>query len=99
MIIAQISISPLGKEKSVGTYVNKAVQILTNETDRCDVNAMATVVETKTLDQLFSAVTHAHTAVLQMPNVKRVITEIKIDDRKDKNATIDDKIASATAKK
>ena len=96
MIISQISISPVGKGTSLGNYIKKAVQILRNETNRCDVNAMATVVETETLDQLFNAVTHAHTTVLQMPGVSRVITEIKIDDRTDKDVTIDDKINAAT---
>ena len=96
MIIAQISIAPVGKKISLGNYVKKAVQILRNETIRCETNAMATVVETENLNQLFSAVNHAHTVVLHMPGVKRVITEIKIDDRIDKNATIDDKITAAT---
>jgi uncharacterized protein (TIGR00106 family) len=96
MIIAQISIAPIGKDASLSNYVKKAVEILRNETNRCDINAMATVVEIDTLEQLFSAVTHAHTAVLQIPGVKRVITEIKIDDRRDKNATIDDKINAAS---
>ncbi len=96
MIISQVSISPIGKGTHLGNYIKKAVQILRNETNRCDVNAMATVVETETLDQLFSAVTHAHTTVLQMPGVKRVITEIKIDNRTDKDVTIDDKINAVT---
>lgn len=96
MIISQISISPVGKGISLGKYIKEAVQILRNETNRCEVNAMATVVETESLNQLFSAVTHAHTVILHMPGVKRIITEIKIDYRTDKDATIDDKINSAT---
>ena len=96
MIIAQISIAPVGVDVSLGNYVRKAVQILKNETVRCETNAMATVVETDTLEDLFTAVGHAHHAVLSMPGVKRVITEIKIDDRQDKQVTINDKIKSAT---
>ncbi|MDG6228654.1 MAG: MTH1187 family thiamine-binding protein [Candidatus Thermoplasmatota archaeon] len=96
MIIAQISIAPVGKDVDLSGYVKKAVTILQKETDRCEINAMATVVETKTIDQLFQAVGHAHNKVLGMPGVHRVITEIKIDDRRDKNATIEDKIKAVT---
>lgn len=98
MIIAQVSIAPVGVGVDLSTYVKKAVQILKNETERCETNAMATVVETETIQQLFNAVNHAHSEVLTMPNVQRVITEIKIDHRRDKNATIDSKIQAATNK-
>jgi len=96
MIIAQISIAPVGKEVSLAKYVKKAVQILKDETKRCETNAMATVVETENIEQLFNAITHAHNAVIHMPGIQRVITEIKIDDRRDKNVTMDDKIKAAT---
>jgi len=96
MIIAQISIAPVGKDVDLSGYVKKAVTILQKETERCEINAMATVVETKTIEQLFLAVQHAHNEVLAMPSVHRVITEIKIDDRRDRNATMDEKIKAVT---
>jgi len=97
MIIAQISIAPVGKDVDLAIYVKKAVQILKKETEKCETNAMATIVETKTIDQLFKAVHHAHSEVMTMPGVARVITEIKIDDRTDKNATMEGKIKAATS--
>ncbi len=53
---------------------------------------MATVIEAETTDQIFTAVKHAHDALIKEPSVKRVITELKIDHRKDKDATAESKI-------
>ena len=52
---------------------------------------MATVIETENLDELFIAVKDAHNAVIKT-GTKRVITELKIDDRKDKNVTSESKL-------
>ena len=52
---------------------------------------MATVIETKDLETLFTIVKEAHMAIINS-GAKRVITELKIDDRRDKNATIDTKL-------
>ena len=97
MILAQVSISPLGAGTSVGQYVKKVVKILENEQITCHTNAMATVIESKTIDQIFSAVQHAHDALINEPGVKRVITELKIDHRTDKDATFESKVKAATS--
>ena len=96
MILAQVSISPLGSDVSVSKYVKKIVKILVNEPITCHTNAMATIIEAETTDQLFSAVKKAHDALINEPGVKRVITELKIDHRTDKNATYDSKVKSVT---
>jgi uncharacterized protein (TIGR00106 family) len=96
MILAQLSISPLGSETSVSKYVKKVVKILENEPVTCHTNAMATVIEAETIDQIFSAVQHAHEAVIGESNVDRVITELKIDHRTDKNATYLSKVDAVT---
>jgi uncharacterized protein (TIGR00106 family) len=54
-------------------------------------NAMATVIETEDLDTLLSLVKKAHMTMVNS-GAKRIITELKIDDRRDKNATINSKI-------
>ncbi len=92
MILAQVSISPLGSDVSVSKYVKKVLRILEKEPVTCHTNAMATVLEAETTDQLFSAVQHAHDALIHEPGVKRVITELKIDHRTDKEATFESKV-------
>jgi uncharacterized protein (TIGR00106 family) len=91
MIIAQLSIAPVGEGLNLGKYVKTVINILQQEQVKFEVNAMATVLEVKDISSLFNIVQKAHTAVLEK-GAKRVITELKIDDRKDKAATIETKL-------
>lgn len=93
MIISQLSISPLGESVGVSKYVKIVLEVLKKENIDFETNAMSTVVETEDLDTLFDVVKKAHNAVLN-EGAKRVITEIKIDDRKDKNVTAKSKLKS-----
>jgi len=96
MILAQISISPLGSGTSVSKYVKETLKVLENESVTCHTNAMATVIEAETTDQIFTAVQRAHDTLINKPEIKRVITEIKIDHRTDKNATYNSKVEAVT---
>ena len=91
MIIAQLSIAPVGKEVSVSKYVKLVLETLKKEQVKFEINAMATVIETEDLKTLFDVVEKAHNAVLAA-GAERVITELKIDDRRDKDATITSKL-------
>jgi uncharacterized protein (TIGR00106 family) len=91
MIIAQLSIAPVGKEVSVSKYVKLVLETLKKEQVKFEINAMATVIETEDLQTLFDVVQKAHNAVLAA-GAERVITELKIDDRRDKDATITSKL-------
>ncbi len=93
MIIASLSIAPLGKSTSVSSYVKIVLEILKKEQVHFKTNAMSTVIETKDLEKLFSIIQKAHQAVA-FAGAERIITEIKIDDRRDKEATIDTKLQS-----
>ncbi|HUS99081.1 MAG TPA: MTH1187 family thiamine-binding protein [Candidatus Thermoplasmatota archaeon] len=93
MIIAQLSIAPLGKGTSVSTYVKIVIETLKKEHIKFQTNAMATVIETKDLATLFRIIQKAHLAVAAA-GAERIITEIKIDDRRDKDATMDSKLKS-----
>ena len=91
MIIAQLSIAPVGKDVSVSKYVKIVLNTLKKDHVKFETNAMATVIETDDLRTLFDVVEKAHNAVLAV-GAKRVITELKIDDRRDKDATITSKL-------
>lgn len=93
MIIASLSIAPIGKSSSVSPYVKIVIDTLKKEHVKFQTNAMATVIETKDLDTLFSIIQKAHQAVIAA-GAERIITEIKIDDRRDKDATINSKLNS-----
>jgi len=93
MIIAQLSIAPLGKGTSVSNYVKIVIETLKNEQVKFQTNAMSTVIEIQDLAALFHVVQKAHLAVAAA-GAERIITELKIDDRKDKKATMKSKINS-----
>jgi len=93
MIISQLSIAPVGKDVSLSKYVKTALNVLEKNNVKFKTNAMSTVIETEDLETLFKIVEEAHKAVLKS-GAKRVITELKIDDRGDKNVTMKSKLKS-----
>jgi uncharacterized protein (TIGR00106 family) len=93
MIIAQLSIAPLGKGTSVSNYVKIVIETLKKEQVKFQTNAMATVIEIQDLATLFHVVQKAHLAVAAA-GAERIITELKIDDRRDKEATMKSKVNS-----
>lgn len=93
MIISQFSIAPSSQGTSVSKYVKLVIDILKEENIKFETNAMSTIIETEDLDTLFDVIKKAHTAVVSK-GAKRVITEIKIDDRIDKNVTMGSKLKS-----
>jgi len=93
MIVAQVSFVPVGAGTSVGRYVREAINALRASGLKVVPNAMATVIEAPEIDDLFDAVRAAHERLMEM-GVKRLITEIKIDDRRDKEINIESKLKS-----
>ena len=93
MIISQLSIAPVGEGTSLSKYVKIALNVLKKNNIKFKTNDMGTIIETKDLQTLFMVVEQAHEAVISS-GTKRVITEFKIDDRRDKNVKIGTKIKS-----
>ena len=93
MIISQLSIAPVGEDISLSKYVKKVINVLKENNVTFKTNDMATVIETEDLETLFDVVEKAHKAVMES-GARRVITELKIDDRRDKNVTMGTKINS-----
>jgi uncharacterized protein (TIGR00106 family) len=93
MVISQLSIAPVGENISLSKYVKIVLNVLRKNNIKFKTNDMATVIETENLDILFDVVKKAHNEVINS-GAKRVITELKIDDRRDKNIKLGDKIKS-----
>lgn len=92
MIVADLSIIPIGVGESVSKYVKRAVEELRSFGLRVEVGAMSTVLEAKTLDEIFEAVKKAREAVFEM-GAKRVYTILRIDERRDKELSIESKVS------
>ena len=95
MIIAALSIFPVGEGTSLSKYVKESLRDLEETGLKFEPGAMATTIEAKSLEELFSAIKKAHEAQLRM-GAKRVYMVLTIDDRKDKEATIKSKMKAIT---
>jgi uncharacterized protein (TIGR00106 family) len=98
MAIAEVSIVPLGtKTPSVSQYVARALKVLEQEKDmKYELTAMGTVLEGD-LDGVLAVARKMHHAVFG-EGVVRVLTTIKIDDRRDKPQTMKAKVNSVKGK-
>lgn len=93
MIVARLSIAPLDKGISVSKYVKIALNEIKKSGLHYEINAMSTVIEAEDIESLMDVVKKAHQAVVDMGS-NRIITDLKIDDRRDKEHTIKRKLKS-----
>jgi len=95
MAIVEVSVVPLGTATpSVSKYVAKAEKVLQEAKDiKYELTAMGTIIEGD-LENLLDLVKKMHRAVLDSAEIMRVVTTIKIDERRDKEASISSKVES-----
>jgi len=94
-MLAEFSIVPLGKGESVSQYVAECLRIVEASGLNYRINPMATVLEGE-YDQVMSVIRSCHLRVMEM--AQRVITTIKIDDRKGRQDMLETKIKSVENK-
>ncbi len=94
MALIEVSIIPLGtKTPSISQYVAQAVKVLKEEKSiKYEITAMGTIIEGD-LERLLSLVAKMHEAVIAAGPM-RVVTTVKIDDRRDKSSSISSKLES-----
>lgn len=98
MAMIDISIVPVGTQSpSVSKYVAGAVRILQSEPGiRYELTAMNTIIEGD-LEHLLILAGRMHRSAFDA-GVKRVVTTIRIDDRRDKPLTMQGKIMAVKEK-
>ena len=94
MAIIEVSIVPLGTgTPSLSQYIARTVKVLEERKDiKYELTSMGTILEGD-LEQLLDAVRNMHETVFDAGAV-RVLTTIKIEDRRDKASTMTGKIES-----
>ncbi|MCK4402900.1 MAG: MTH1187 family thiamine-binding protein [Dehalococcoidia bacterium] len=94
MAVAEISIIPLGTETpSLSKYVARAVKVLQQEKElKYEITSMGTIIEGN-LDKILAVAKKMHEGTFD-EGVVRVITIIKIDDRRDKTLSMKGKLDS-----
>ncbi len=98
MAIVEVTVIPLGtKTPSVSQYVAMAEKVLEGEKDiRYELTAMGTIIEGD-LGRLLALAEKMHRAVFAA-GVMRVVTTIKIDERRDKESSISSKVEAVKKK-
>jgi len=94
-MIAQLSVYPIGEGTSLGRFVRKGVAVIEASGLPYEVGGMSTSIETPDLDTLFDLIKKIHAAHVG-EGAQRVVIDLKIDDRRDKKASIASKKASVT---
>lgn len=90
-MLAEFSVVPLGKGESVSEYVAECLKIVDSSGVNYRMNPMGTVLEGD-YDAVMGVIRKCHMRVMEMS--QRVVTSIKIDDRKGPKPTLDSKIKS-----
>ena len=98
MITAELTIIPIGTSgTSLSNYIAAAVAALDGNGIKYELTGMGTLLESNDLEKIFMAIKSAQEAVFNA-GAERVVTNIKIDERRDLNRSIEDKIYSVTSK-
>lgn len=97
MAVVELSIVPLGVEKtSLSSYVAQALRVLKKSSLEHQLTAMGTII-TGDLDEILATIRQMHESFFD-GGVQRVLTQIRIDDRRDKAGSAEQKVKSVLAK-
>ena len=93
--MVEFSVVPLGMGESVSQYVAECMKMVEASGLTYKINPMATVVEGE-YDEVMALIKRCHARVMEMS--PRVITTVKIDDRRGAKGMIDKKVQSVEQK-
>ena len=97
MAVVEISVVPLGLEgTSLSSYVAQALTVLQESSLDYELTAMGTIISGD-LDEIWVVLRKMHESCFA-PGVPRVLTSIKIDDRRDKVGSARQKVHSVEQK-
>ena len=97
MAVVEVSIIPLGVPgTSLSGHVARVLKVLQNSSLHFELTAMGTIISGD-LDEILQVVKTMHESCFS-GEVTRVLTQIKIDDRRDKPASPEQKVRSVKAK-
>ena len=95
-MIAQLSVFPVGTPTtSLSEFVKQGIKVIQDSGYTYEIGGMSTAVEIPDLDSLFELVKKIHAAHVDA-GAQRVLIDMKVDDRRDKKGTIQQKKASVT---
>jgi len=98
MAVIEVSVVPIGTDSpGLSTYVAGCIKVLQRaEGIKYELTSMGTIIEGE-LDRVLSVVREMHEVPFGT-GVSRVVTTIRIDDRRDKGITMNGKVAAVKSK-
>jgi uncharacterized protein (TIGR00106 family) len=97
MAVVELTVVPIGVEStSLSSYVAGAHKVLKESNLQYELTAMGTIISGD-LDDILKTVRLMHESVFSA-GAKRVLTQIRIDDRRDRKASPEQKIRSVMEK-
>ena len=98
IITAELEIVALGTgDTGMSRHIAEAVKAIGKQGIKYQLTPMGTVLEAESVDDVFRAVKAAHEALVKS-GVKRVVTHLTIDDRRDSPKGMEGKIISVKTK-
>ena len=94
-MLVEFSVAPLGTGASISTKIARVLKIVSESGVSYKANPMGTVLEGE-WDKVMGVIKKCHEEV--MKDAERVLTSIKIDDRKGKEQRIEKKLESVEQK-
>lgn len=109
LIHAEISVIPIissrgdnkntNSDSGMSKYIAKAFDAIRKiEGINVVLTSMGTHIETTDFEKILKAIDATHDSLRRECNVTRIISTIRIDERRDKSATFDDRISSVQKK-
>ncbi len=97
MAVVELSIVPIGVEStSLSSYVAQALKVLKQSSLKHELTAMGTIISGD-LDEVLKVARQMHESCFSA-GAQRVLTQIRIDDRRDKIGSPEQKIQSVMGK-
>ncbi len=96
-VIVELNIIPLGKGVSLSKFLVPAIKELEKHKVKYSITPMCTIFEAENVERAFQVASAAHEVVFKA-GAKRVITTVKIDDRRDVRRSMEEKVKSLEEK-
>ena len=96
-VVVEFNIIPLGGGINVSKYLAPALHEVKKAKVKHQLTSMCTIFEAKNVEEAFNIVQTAHSAVFTT-GIQRVVTTVKIDDRRDIEKSMEEKVHSLTTK-
>ncbi len=98
LITAELEIVALGTgSTSMSSHISEAVRAIERSGIKYQLTPMGTVMEVSSIDEALGAVKTAHEALVRK-GIKRIVTHLTIDDRRDSPKGMSEKIEAVRSK-